>query len=264
MRVMNKTLTIIIPVYNEESTIDSLLQKVAKVELMDHIEKELIIVNDGSTDYSKLKIELFVRSNPYLNIRFINKSINKGKGFAVRCGIQESTGDYIIVQDADLEYNPEEYNNMLESLLYQGASVVYGSRFLGNCDYMKSYFGHKLINKGITFLSNLLTGMNLTDIQTCYKLFDSDILKEIDLCENGFSFDHEVTAKLSKLDSIVIKEVAISYEGRKFSEKKIGWRDGINAIYAIIKYNVLQSLNKRINKQGRDKSFALETGNIVI
>lgn len=261
---MNKTLTIIIPVYNEESTIDSLLHKVAKVELMDNVEKELIIVNDGSTDDSQLKIELFVRSNPTLNIRFINNIINKGKGFAVRGGILESTGDYIIVQDADLEYNPEEYNKMLEPMLHHDASVVYGSRFLGNCDYMKSYFGHKLINKGITFLSNLLTGMNLTDIQTCYKLFDAHILKKINLYEDGFSFDHEVTAKISKIKSLVIKEIAISYEGRKFGEKKIGWLDGLKAIYSILKYNILQESNKKLEVQKTDYNFAVTTNKIAI
>jgi glycosyltransferase involved in cell wall biosynthesis len=261
---MNKKLSIIIPVFNEETTIDSLLQKVAKVELMDCVEKELVIVNDGSDDNSKLKIEAFIRKNTELKIRYINNTVNKGKGFAVRCGILQSTGDYIIVQDADLEYNPEEYNKLLLPVLHQDVHVVYGSRFLEKYDYKESYLGHKLINKSITFLSNLLTGMNLTDILTCYKLFDARVLKKIDLIEDGFSFEIEVTAKLSKVKSLMIKEIAISYVGRRFSEKKIGWRDGLDLIYAILKYNLFIKIRNKRKKQIHVDDFVLGVNNISI
>lgn len=261
---MKKKLSIIIPVFNEESTVDILLQKVAKVKLINNVKKELIILNDGSTDNSKEKIELFVLNNKDQDIKYIENKVNKGKGFAVRHGIQVSTGDFILIQDADLEYDPEDYNKLLKLVLAQDANVVYGSRFLNKCDYKKSYWGHKIINKGITLLSNLLTGMYLTDIQTCYKLFDVKTLMKLDLFENRFSFDHEITARLSNLDSVNIKEVPISYNGRKYTEKKIGWKDGFCAIYAILKYNVFIKIRKKIKKQISVDDFALGISKISI
>lgn len=271
-----KKLSIIVPVFNEEKTITELLDKIIEVKLKDQIMKEIIIVDDASNDGTVAKIEeyiksvdvstletgdfglsqsegkkppLFEASKSYLNkditnkgklqtkIKLLKHEKNQGKGAALHTGIAQASGDYVIIQDADLEYDPNEYNLLLKPVLKGMADVVYGSRFMGGNPHRILFFWHSIGNKMLTFLSNMFTNLNLTDMETCYKLFRRDIIQGLNLKEKRFGFEPEVTAKISKVPDIRIYEVGISYYGRTYKEgKKINWRDGLWAVYCIFKY----------------------------
>lgn len=236
---MAETLSIVIPAYNEERTIHRILDKVKAVELINGMTKEIIITNDCSKDDTAGAIRRYMEANPGLNIRYLEHEVNKGKGAALHTGIQHASGQYIIIQDADLEYDPNEYNVLLRPLLDGYADVVYGSRFMGGRPHRILFFWHSIGNKFLTFISNMFTNLNLTDMETCYKLFRADILKGLDLKERRFGFEPEVTAKVSRIPDIRIYEVGISYYGRSYAEgKKIGPSDGFRAIYCILKYNI--------------------------
>ena len=236
---MSKVLSVIIPVYNEENTVLKILNELEKVILINNIKKEYILVNDCSTDNSKNVIDQYIIDNKDVNAKLFSHSKNKGKGAALKTGINECTGDFIIVQDADLEYDPNEFNLLLKPVIDGLADVVYGSRFIGGKPHRILFFWHTIGNNFLTFLSNLFTNLNLSDMETCYKLFKSEFLKNIDLKENRFGFEPEITAKVSRIPKVRIYEVGISYYGRTYDEgKKIGWRDGFRAIYCILKYNL--------------------------
>jgi glycosyltransferase involved in cell wall biosynthesis len=232
-------LSIIIPAYNEQATIYNILKRVSSVELIQGIEKELVVVNDCSKDDTEAELFRFRDENPEIEINYQKHAVNRGKGAALHTGIKVSTGDFIIVQDADLEYDPREFNILLPPILDGFADVVYGSRFIGGKPHRVLFFFHTIGHKFLTYLSNLLTNINLTDMETCYKLFKSDIIKGLNLKENRFGFEPEVTAKISRIPNIRIYETGISYYGRTYAEgKKINWKDGFRALYCIIKYNV--------------------------
>jgi glycosyltransferase involved in cell wall biosynthesis len=232
-------LSIIVPVYNEAETIVDILVHILNVELTGNIGKEIIIVNDCSTDETEKNILTFIEGNKQHDIKYEKHQVNKGKGAAIRTGIARAGGEYLIIQDADLEYDPEEYNILLKPVLRGKADVVYGSRFLGGNPHRILFFVHSIGNKILTFLSNLFTNLNLSDMETCYKLIDTDIIKKIDLKENRFGFEPEITAKLSKVPGIRIYEVGISYYGRTYADgKKINWKDGVRAVYCIFKYGL--------------------------
>ena len=236
-----KKLSIIIPAFNESDTIHLILDKVKQVKLIDDIKKELIIVDDCSTDATKQSIKDYMLENPEVNIQYFEHKRNKGKGAALHTGIARASGELLIIQDADLEYDPNEYNDLLKPVLAGFADVVYGSRFMGSNPHRILFFWHTLGNKFLTFLSNMLTNLNLTDMETCYKLFKTDIIQSIKLNENRFGFEPEVTSKISRIPNIRIYEVGISYYGRTYEEgKKIGWKDGFRAIYCILKYGLLR------------------------
>ncbi len=232
-------LSIIVPVFNEEKTIASILDKICQVEVNRIDKKEIIVIDDGSTDSTSEKIEGFINDNPQQTIICEKHNKNKGKGSAIRTAIKLATGEYSIVQDADLEYNPEEFNKMLSPVFKANADAVYGTRFGGGEAHRILFFWHSIGNKFLTFLSNMLSNLNLTDMETCYKLVRTDILKNLNLKENHFGFEVELTAKLAKIKNIRIYEVGISYYGRTYDEgKKIKWTDGVSAIYCILKYNI--------------------------
>ncbi len=238
---MNAILSVIIPVYNEEKTILKILKKIESVVLQHEIEKEIIIVNDCSFDASEILIQNYLQENKHLNIKYFSNVINMGKGASIHKGISEASGDYIIIQDADLEYDPREYNILLQPFLDGFADVVYGSRFMGSKPHRILFFWHTVGNKFLTFLSNMMTNLNLTDMETCYKMFTADVLKSIQLKEKRFGFEPEVTAKIARIPNIRIYEVGISYYGRTYKEdKKITWKDGFRAIFCIIKYGFLK------------------------
>ena len=231
--------SIIIPCYNEEKTVHHILDKVRQVQLMNGINKELIVVNDCSTDKTADAINNYFKTFPEIDYTLYNHEVNKGKGAAIHTGISKATGQYLIIQDADLEYDPAEYNLLLKPVLDGFADIVYGSRFLGGNPHRILFFWHSLGNKFLTFLSNAFTNLNLTDMETCYKLFRTDIIQNIALKEKRFGFEPEVTARISRVKGIRIYEVGISYYGRTYEEgKKIGWKDGFRAIWCILKYNI--------------------------
>ncbi|RYZ98485.1 MAG: glycosyltransferase family 2 protein [Sphingobacteriaceae bacterium] len=234
-------LSIIIPAYNEGRTIHFILDKVKQVTLINNIAKEVIIVNDRSTDNTEEAIHNYIAQNPDLNIQYYAHEVNKGKGAALHTGIANATGEYLIIQDADLEYDPNEFNLLLKPVTDGFADVVFGSRFMGGNAHRILFFWHTLGNKFLTTLSNICTNLNLTDMETCYKLFNTKILQGIELKERRFGFEPEVTTKISRVHKIRIYEVGISYYGRTYEEgKKIGWRDGFRAIYCILKYGMFK------------------------
>ena len=236
---MNKKLTIIVPAYNEENTIQHILNKINEVQLIQDLQKEIIVVNDCSADNTEQKVTEFQQQHPELTIVYKKHEINKGKGAALRTGFQSATGDFVIVQDADMEYDPNEFNILVKPILDGFADVVYGSRFMGGKQHRILFFWHTIGNKMLTFASNLFTNLNLTDMETCYKMFRREIIQSIDLKENRFGFEPEVTAKMAKIPKIRVYEVGISYYGRTYEEgKKIGMKDAFRALYCIIRYNL--------------------------
>ncbi len=232
-----RTLSIVIPAYNEGRTIHLILDQVKAVRLLNDIQKEVIIVNDCSKDDTEAAVQRYIAANPDLPISYYKHEINQGKGAALHTGIRHATGEYVIIQDADLEYDPEEYNLLLKPILRGVADVVFGSRFIGGNAHRILFFWHSIGNKWLTFLSNAMTNLNLTDMETCYKLFRRDIIQGLTLTEKRFGFEPEVTAKVARVPNVRIYEVGISYYGRTYEEgKKIGWRDGFRAIYCILKF----------------------------
>jgi glycosyltransferase involved in cell wall biosynthesis len=235
-------LSIIIPAYNEGQTIHLILDRIRVVKLQQGIEKEIIIVNDCSTDNTEEAITRYKNANQEMSLSYFKHETNQGKGAAIHTGIKSATGDYILIQDADLEYNPEEYASLFVPILLAQADVVYGSRFIGGKPHRILFFWHSIGNKFLTSLSNLFTNLNLTDMETCYKLFDAKLIKGITLNEKRFGFEPEVTSKISRIPKVRIYEVGISYYGRTYEEgKKIGWRDGFRAIYCILKYGLFKA-----------------------
>ncbi len=237
---MSQTLSIVIPAYNEERTIHLILDRIKEVTLLNDIRKEIIITNDCSSDDTEGAIKQYMAANQQMNIQYYAHEVNQGKGAALHTGIKRATGDFLIIQDADLEYDPQEYNILLQPIVDGFADVVYGSRFMGGKPHRILFYWHSRGNRWLTGLSNMFTNLNLTDMETCYKLFRTDIIQQLHLREKRFGFEPEVTAKVSRIPGIRIYEVGISYYGRTYEEgKKIGWRDGFRAIYCILKYNLL-------------------------
>lgn len=234
-------LSIIIPAYNEGKTIHLILDKVSEVSLIENIKKEVIIVNDCSVDNTEEAVMNYKKAHPDLNIQYYKHEKNAGKGAALHTGIAKATGDFLIIQDADLEYDPEEYNIILKPILKGFADVVYGSRFIGGKPHRILFFWHSIGNRFLTRLLNIFTNLNLTDMETCYKLFRRDFIQSIKLRENRFGFEPEVTSKIARIKNIRIYEVGISYYGRTYAEgKKINWKDGFRAIFCILKYGLFK------------------------
>jgi len=232
----DKKLSIVIPCYNEYRTIENIVNKVLLVDL-NGIEKEIIVVDDGSKNKT---IEILKEKIEPMVSKVIYKSKNEGKGAALRTGFENITGDYVIVQDADLEYDPEEYNILLKPMLDGFADVVYGSRFIGGRPHRILFYWHSRGNRFLTNFSNMFTNLNLTDMETCYKLFKAEIIKKVKITENRFGFEPEITAKVARL-GCRIYEVGISYYGRTYQEgKKINWKDGFRAIFVILKYGLFK------------------------
>ena len=236
-----KTLSIVIPAYNEAATIHMILDKIKDVNLINDMQKQIIIVNDCSKDDTEKAIMNYSTANPELKIQYFRHEVNQGKGAALHTGIKNATGDYIIIQDADLEYDPQEYNVLLKPVVDGFADVVYGSRFMGGNAHRILFFWHTIGNKFLTFMSNMFSNLNLTDMETCYKLFRADIIKGISLREKRFGFEPEVTQKISRIRNLRIYEVGISYYGRTYDEgKKIGAKDGFRALYCVLKYGMFR------------------------
>jgi glycosyltransferase involved in cell wall biosynthesis len=230
-------LSIVIPVYNEGRTVREILDLVRGVELVGGISKEVIIVDDGSKDDTVSILNEYIAEYPGAGFQLFEHGVNQGKGAALHTGIAKATGDYVIIQDADLEYDPDEYNKLLVPILKGQADVVYGSRFMGGAPHRILFFWHSIGNQVLTFCSNMSTNLNLTDMETCYKLFNTKMVQSLVLKEKRFGFEPEVTAKISRIPNVRIYEVGISYYGRTYAEgKKIGWRDGFRALYCIVRY----------------------------
>jgi glycosyltransferase involved in cell wall biosynthesis len=227
-------LTVVIPAYNEAGTIEQIVARVQAVP----VEKDLVIVNDCSSDGTAAKLEELQKR--YSNVTALHHGRNQGKGAALRTGLKAATGDIVVIQDADLEYNPDEYPKLMQPILDGKADVVFGSRFAGGESHRVLYFWHSMGNRFLTLMSNVFTNLNLTDMETCYKMFRREIVQKITIEEDRFGFEPEITAKVAK-SRCRIYEVGISYSGRTYEEgKKIGWRDGVRAIWCILKYNILQ------------------------
>jgi glycosyltransferase involved in cell wall biosynthesis len=232
-------LSIIIPSYNEGKTIHLILDRIHEVALINNIQKEIILVNDCSTDNTEAVLMQYINDHPGSDLKYFKHEVNRGKGAAIHTGISKATGEFLVIQDADLEYDPEEFNLLLKPVLRGTADVVYGSRFLGGNSHRILFFWHSIGNKFLTMLSNMLTNLNLTDMETGYKLCKTSIIQQISLKENRFGFEPEITAKIARIPEIRIYEVGISYYGRTYKEgKKINWKDGVRAVYCIVKYNL--------------------------
>lgn len=230
--LLNMKLSVVIPVYNEMDTIEDIVARVQAVP----IDKELILVDDFSTDGSRDKLKEIEAAND--NVRVLMHEYNQGKGAALRTGFAGATGDMVIIQDADLEYDPDEYPKLVEPIEQGRADVVYGSRFVGGDSHRVLYFWHSIGNRFLTLLSNMFTNINLSDMETCYKVFRREVIQQITIEENRFGFEPEITAKVAKMNCRIY-EVGISYSGRTYAEgKKIGWKDGVRAIWCILKYNL--------------------------
>lgn len=237
-----KKLSILIPAYNEEKTISAVLDKVLSISLIDNIAKELIVINDCSKDSTESNILDYLKAHPEADIQYVKHEVNQGKGAAIHSGIKKASGDYIIIQDADLECDPEEFNLLLKPMVGGYADVVFGSRFAGGNIHRVLKRRNLRANKFLTSLTNLFINLTLTDMETCYKLFKADILKGIHLTEKRFGFEPEVTIKVARIPKIKIYEISISYYARGVDEgKKIGWKDGIRAIYCILKYGLFKA-----------------------
>jgi glycosyltransferase involved in cell wall biosynthesis len=240
MKEDNK-LSILIPCYNEEKTIIDILKKIFAVTLIEHTTMEVIVVDDGSTDQTNRLLTEYLTKNPELPLQLYRQEKNNGKGAGISLAAGRATGNIIVIQDADLEYDPKDFNKLLEPIIGNHADVVYGSRFVGEAPHRVLFFFHTIGNKILTFLSNLFTGINLTDMETCYKMFRTDALRKITITEKRFGVEPEITAKISRIDGIRIYEVGISYYGRTYKEgKKIRWTDGVYAIWCILKYNIFK------------------------
>lgn len=238
---MNQKLSVVIPAYNEEKTIQTVLNAVASVELIGGFEKEIIVVNDCSKDGTEAQILAFKANNPQIELAYFKHEVNQGKGAALHTGIRRATGTYLVIQDADLEYDPQEFNILLQPVVDGHADVVFGSRFMGGKAHRILFFWHSIGNKILTFGSNMFSNLNLTDMETCYKLFRTDMIQGLELKEKRFGFEPEVTAKISRIPNIRIYEVGVSYYGRTYAEgKKINWKDGFRAIYCILRYGLFK------------------------
>lgn len=240
--MMITKLSIVIPAYNEARTIHLILDKIKAVKLVNNIAKEIIIINDCSTDNTEEAIKNYMASNTDMDIQYLKHDVNQGKGAALHTGISHASGEYLVIQDADLEYDPDEYNYLLKPILKGFADVVFGSRFMGGSPHRVLFFWHTIGNKFLTFLSNMYSNLNLTDMETCYKMFNTQMIQSLQLREKRFGFEPEVTVKISKVPNVRIYEVGISYYGRTYAEgKKIGWKDGFRAIYCILKYGLFNA-----------------------
>ncbi len=238
---MGKKLSIIIPCYNEEKYVYAILENISNCILPEGVTKEIIFINDGSTDGTQSAVEAFMNSFADNDLVIFNHPDNQGKGASIQTGSKHATGDIIIIQDADLEYNPKDYGKMIALFLEERADVVYGSRFRGSEPHRVLFFMHTIGNKFLTLLSNLFTQLNLTDMECGYKMFRAEVLKKVQLHEKRFGFEPEITAKICRIKNIRIYEVGISYYGRTYAEgKKINWKDGFRALYCIVKYNLFK------------------------
>ena len=238
---MIKGLTIIIPVFNEDDTIYELLSVVHKIDLLGNIKKDIIVVNDFSNDNSRKEIKRFISDNTKNDLKYLENKKNLGKGGSIKAALKYAKGDYCIIQDADLELNPKEINDLLLPIISNEADIVYGSRFIKSKKKKKESILNRIANRFLTYFGNFCFGVNLTDMQTCYKLIPTHIFQDISLKENRFAFDPEITAKLARNKNLRWKEVSITYNPRTVEEgKKIRWRDGFRALFSIIKYGLLK------------------------